>query len=215
MENKGIIIETEDGPVRACSVEINFKALVRNEERGRCWYSIVLGEPISQEVLVPTKQGTYGIVQAAAQYGAFVDPKLLNQYLKELLGEIWNDLPLKSLNETDSDPAGLMVYEQLWDYVDANIEAFTQGQWGEIYENPQERKVQIMPPVLDTFFKKIGITEPLERKAVLAFWKKNNWLAAGSGGHFSKTIRVKGLPKPVRRYIITQSLIEKQEPQAN
>ncbi|NHM27969.1 hypothetical protein G7K71_13480 [Desulfofundulus sp. TPOSR] len=214
VEGRGIIVQTEDGPVRACSVEINFKAIIRNEERGRCWYLVELGEPLNQEVLVPTKQGTYGIVQAAAQYGAFVDPKLLNQHLKDLLGEIWYNLPQKSLNEIDSDPAGLLVYEQLWAYVEANMEAFEQGQWGEIYQNPQERKVQIMPPVLDTFFRKVGITEPQERKSILMFWRKNNWLEA-SAGCFSKTVRVKGYPKPVRRYIIIQSLIENQEPQAN
>lgn len=187
---QGVFAVTEDGEEIVCTVSIEIDAIEIDEERNRKYYVARLGEPLNCEVRTLTKHGSAGLAKAVTAAGAWANAKLLIIYLDQLIAEKWQSLieNKRVLNGVeDSDPEALPVYEKFWEWVDSNIQQFDSGNWGTIEENERERKVTIWTSAFAKFFADVGIRDEEERKAVLKFWKKQEWLFPEDRNRYGKT----------------------------
>lgn len=210
----GMYVQTEDGKEHcACSVEVEVTEIVVDEERGRKYYAVWLGEPLNAKVFVPTKWGAAGIARAAAEAGAWVDRKLLVEHLNAWFAENWGSLSITKQSpeeNSDDDPEAIGLYEQFLLWVDVNITRFDCEDWGRIEEGDSERKILVLPPVLASFFQKAGIRSEVERRAVLRYWKRRGWLRTqpSQADRYTKMVRW-GEMKILRRlYEIVEKIEE-------
>jgi hypothetical protein len=202
--------ETESKMI--CSVPVDITAIEADEERGRRYYVVELGGPLSTQVRVPTGRGAAGIARAVANAGAWINSKLLVEYIDALIASKWHDLMAnqQASNSDDSDPGAISVYEQFLMWVDANITNFDSGVYGTIEEKKEYRRIRILPPIFSTFLSQVGVRGQQERRSVLNYWKKMGWLRVQDSNDekFSITVRVGSRTR--RMYEIVEELVSVQ-----
>lgn len=204
----GIWIEDEDGNRQCvCPISVEIIAIEVDRERDRYWYVARIGEPLNREIRSPVYEGGEGIARAVAQAGVWVNRKKLGEHLDKILATHWMELfqnvqPYAEA-ETGIDPEAISVYEKFCEWVAVNKKEFDGGSWGQLDESGDEEiKVIVYVAAFAKFFADVRLKNESERRAVLRYWKKRNWLLPGSNDKFSATYRDPLMQKTRRAYII-------------
>lgn len=175
-------------------------ARVRHRERGAYYYRVVVQDDCEDVTLyIPADKGPKGVVRAVVRTGAYIRCGLAIDYVDEFLALNFKNLPVVEFDDCQDEMLELeagSVYELLLEYLTEHEEEFAEKKLGKYLEDGST--VAVKQFVMHSFFKQFSISNV---QSVFRYWmQKEILLAGGDGKHYSRVLRVDGVPQRV--YVI-------------